>query len=392
MGNKPEDAPVIKLVSRIITQAINSGASDVHFEPEERMMRVRTRVDGILFQELLIPKAMQSAVCTRIKILADLDVAESRIPQDGRASMLVGGRQVNLRVSSLPTSYGENLVARILDPSVQILNLPTLGFLPDTEKDFRAVVNKPYGVVLVTGPTGSGKTTTLYAVLQEISTIDVSIYTLEDPIEYRMTLVRQTQIKDEIGLTFSNGLRALLRQDPDIILVGETRDTETAQLMVRAALTGHLVFSTLHTNDAASAIPRLVDMGVEPYLLPSSLLGVLGQRLVRQVCKHCKQEVPEPEKALESLRITPPRGLPWRQWRGTGCAECKHTGYKGRVGIYELMTIDERFHDPIVARSGGQEYLRLAREKGMRTMLEDGLIKVAQGITTIEELLRATKL
>jgi type II secretory ATPase GspE/PulE/Tfp pilus assembly ATPase PilB-like protein len=392
MGNKPEDAPVIRLVSRILTHAINSGASDIHFEPEERMMRVRTRVDGILFQELLIPKSMQSAVSTRVKILADLDVAESRLPQDGRATVLVGGRQVNLRVSSLPTSYGENIVARILDPSAQILTLPALGFPPDTEKEFREMVSKPYGVMLVTGPTGSGKSTTLYAVLQEVSTIDVSIYTLEDPIEYRMSLVRQTQIKDEIGLTFSNGLRALLRQDPDIILVGETRDTETAQLMVRAALTGHLVFSTLHTNDAAGAVPRLIDMGVEPFLLPSSLLAVLGQRLVRKICKNCRQEVPDAARVFETLRVPPPAGMPVRLWRGTGCPECKQTGYKGRIGVFELMTIDQRFHDAIVSRAGAPEFLRLARERGMRTLLEDGLIKAVQGITTVEELFRATRI
>jgi type II secretory ATPase GspE/PulE/Tfp pilus assembly ATPase PilB-like protein len=392
MGNKPEDAPVIRLVSRILTHAINSGASDIHFEPEERMMRVRTRVDGILFQELLIPKAMQSAVCTRVKILADLDVAESRLPQDGRATVLVGGRQVNLRVSSLPTSFGENIVARILDPSAQILTLPALGLLPDTEEEFRELVGKPYGVILVTGPTGSGKSTTLYAVLQEISTIDVSIYTLEDPIEYRMSLVRQTQIKEEIGLTFGNGLRALLRQDPDIILVGETRDTETAQLMVRAALTGHLVFSTLHTNDAAGAVPRLIDMGVEPFLLPSSLLAILGQRLVRKICKNCKQEIPDADRMFEGLRTAPPVGMPARLFRGVGCPDCKDTGYKGRIGIFEMMTVDEQFHDAIVARAGAPEYLRLAKEHGMRTMLEDGLIKAVQGLTTVEELFRATRI
>ena len=334
---------------------------------------------------------MQSSVTTRMKILADLDVAEMRIPQDGRATVLVGGRKVNLRVSSLPTSFGENIVARILNPKNQILNLPALGFAPDVETEFREAINKPYGVVLVTGPTGSGKTTTLYTVLQEVSGMDVSTFTLEDPIEYRMSLVRQTQIKEESGLTFSTGLRALLRQDPDIILVGETRDTETAQLMVRAALTGHLVFSTLHTNDAAGAIPRLVDMGVEPYLLPACLNAVLAQRLVRTVCKHCRQEAPHPEKVFADLKITPPAGCA-SLWQGKGCAECKGSGYRGRVGVYELMTIDERFHDPIVHRAGAPEYLRLAQERGMRTMFEDGVIKATQGTTTIEELLRVTRL
>jgi type II secretory ATPase GspE/PulE/Tfp pilus assembly ATPase PilB-like protein len=358
---------------------------------------------------------MQSAVTTRMKILADLDLAETRVPQDGRATILVGGRQVNLRVSSLPTSHGENVVARILDPSGQILNFSTLGFAPKMEKEFREVMDKPYGVVLVTGPTGSGKSTTLYTALQVVSTMDVSTFTLEDPIEYRMSLVRQTQVHEEAGLTFSMGLRSLLRQDPDIILVGETRDTETAQLMVRAALTGHLVFSTLHTNDAPGAIPRLLDMGVDAFLLPASLLAVLGQRLVRTICPKCKEEVKDPEKVFEQLKLAPPAldtnctdyhqdtnctnhhngagnssGL--RLWRGAGCAACNQSGFKGRIGIYELMVLDERFHDPILHRVGAPEFERLGRERGMRSMFEDGLDKAMQGLTTVEELLRVTKI
>jgi type II secretory ATPase GspE/PulE/Tfp pilus assembly ATPase PilB-like protein len=327
-----------------------------------------------------------------MKILADLDLAETRVPQDGRASILVGGRQINLRVSSLPTSHGENIVARILDPSAQILTLDALGFAPDIQVALRDAVNKPYGVVLVTGPTGSGKTTTLYAILHEVSTMDVSTFTLEDPIEYRMPLVRQTQIREDIGLTFSSGLRALLRQDPDIILVGETRDTETAQLMVRAALTGHLVFSTLHTNDAPGAIPRLLDMGVDAFLLPASLTAVLAQRLVRTICPNCKEEVKHPEQVFESLKLAPPSGVPPRLWRGAGCTTCNRSGYKGRVGIHEIMVLDDQFHDPILHRAGAPEFLRLAREQGMRTMFEDGLLKAMQGLTTIEELLRMTKL
>jgi type IV pilus assembly protein PilB len=389
MANKDEDAPVIRLVRQIITRAVNNGVSDIHFEPEERMMRVRIRTDGVMSQDVLIPKAMQSAVITRMKILADLDLAEMRVPQDGRANILVGGRQVSLRVSSLPTAYGENVVARILDPGSRALTLADLGFSAQAQETFREIMNKPYGVVLVTGPTGSGKTTTLYAVLQEVSTMEVSTFTLEDPIEYRMPLIRQTQINEAAGLTFSGGLRALLRQDPDIILVGETRDTETAQLMVRAALTGHLVFSTLHTNDAPGAIPRLLDMGVEPFLLPASLLAVLAQRLVRTICPNCKEEVKDAERIFEQMKLRPPDpSLPMRLFRGAGCLECKRTGYKGRVGISELMVLDERFHDPILRRAGAHEYLRLAREKGMRTMFEDGLVKAMQGTTTVEELLR----
>ena len=393
LSNKDEDAPVIRVVRQIITRAVNNRASDIHFEPEERMVRVRTRVDGMLYQDVLIPKAMQSAVITRMKILADLDLAEKNVPQDGRASIVVGGRQVILRVSSLPTCYGENVVARILDPSTKSLALGTIGFAPQVLSTFREVVNEAYGVVLVAGPTGSGKSTTLYAVLNEVSTMEVSTFTLEDPIEYRMPLVRQTQINEDMGLTFSSGLRALLRQDPDIILVGETRDTETAQLMVRAALTGHLVLSTLHTNDAAGAIPRLIDMGVEPYLLPASLLAVLAQRLVRGLCEHCREELPNPEEIYRKLKLPPPADNgPMQLWRGNGCAVCKQTGYKGRRGIFELMTLDERFHDPIIHRAGAPEYQRLARERGMRTMFEDGLIKAARGVTTVEELMRETRL
>jgi type IV pilus assembly protein PilB len=386
-----EDAPVINLVRQIITRAVNRRASDLHFEPEERMMRVRARLDGVLHPDVLIPKTMQSAVSTRVKILADLDLTETHVPQDGRASLIVGGRQVNLRVSSLPTNHGENIVVRILDPSAQLATLSALGLAPKVEQAFREFVDRPYGVVLVTGPTGSGKTTTLYAVLKAVATMEVSTFTLEDPIEYRMPLVRQTQVHEEIGLTFSAGLRALLRQDPDIILVGETRDTETAQLMVRAALTGHLVFSTLHTNDAAGAIPRLVDMGVEPYLLPASLIAVLAQRLVRTLCPHCKQEISDPARVFAQSRLTPPAGEP-RLWRGAGCPHCNRSGFKGRQGIFELMGVDERFHDPIVNRAGAPEYLRRAREAGMRTMFEDGLDKALRGETTIEELLRVTRL
>ena len=392
MGDTDDDAPVIRLVSQIITRAINNGASDIHFEPEERLMRIRTRIDGVLVQDVLIPKAMQSAVTTRMKILADLDLAETRVPQDGRATIRVGGRQVNLRVSSLPTGFGENVVARILDPSSQVVGMTALGFAPDVEESFRKAFNEPYGVILVTGPTGSGKTTTLYTVLHEVSTMDVSTFTLEDPIEFRMPLVRQTQVKDEVGLTFSAGLRALLRQDPDIILVGETRDTETAQLMVRAALTGHLVFSTLHTNDAPGAIPRLVDMGVEPYLLPASLVGVLGQRLVRTLCRKCREELPDASATFHKLKIDPPAGVAPRLWRHVGCSECKTTGYRGRQGVFELMIVDDRFHDPIVRRAGAPEYMRLAVEGGMRTMFEDGVLKSVQGATTMEELMRVTRL
>src|SRR5436190_1733558 len=292
----------------------------------------------------------------------------------------MGWRHINLRIATLPTAWGENIVIRMPCPSASNVKLEALGLSDRDTAAFRGVVNKPYGVVLVTGPTGSGKTTTLYAVLNEITTLERSTFTLEDPIEYRMPIIRQTQIKEEVGLTFSKGLRALLRQDPDVMLVGETRDTETAQLMVRAALTGHLVFSTLHTNDAAGAIPRLIDMGVEPYLLPSSLLAILAQRLVRTICPHCKEPVKDPEAVFAKVGLKPPAGLPLQLSEGAKCVDCNNTGYRGRKGIFEVMTLDERFHDPIVQRAGSPDFFRLAREGGMTTMFEDGLRKAVQGI------------
>ena len=382
------DAPVIRLVSHILCRAVDEGASDIHFEPEERIMRIRTRIDGVLFQDILIPKAMQSSVCTRLKILAELDVAETRLPQDGRTTLRVRGKQVNLRVSSLPTMHGENIVIRVLASDPSLLKLRALGFGDDVYEQFNEMINRPYGVILVTGPTGSGKTTTLYAALNELPTMELSIFTLEDPVEYQMPVIRQTQIRDDVGLTFAAGLRALLRQDPDVILVGETRDTETATLMVRAALTGHMVLSTLHTNDAAGAMPRLIDMGVEPYLLPASLIGIMGQRLVRVICPRCKQEVKSPEKVFEQVGIRPAKTMQLKLFQGTGCTECRFSGHKGRQGIYELMLVDEKFHDPIVKRAGAPEYQRIAREAGMRTMFEDGLLKATSGVTTLGELLR----
>ena len=391
-GTRGGDPPVIRLVDQIITRAVNNRASDIHFEPEDKVMRIRMRIDGVLYQDVLIPKAMQSPVIARLKIMGDLDVAETRIPQDGRATVEVGRREVNLRISSMPVAFGENLVLRILDPTVQVLQLQALGLSDEDYKSFTLSLKRPYGIILVCGPTGSGKTSTLYAALSEISSMEHAVYTLEDPIEYRLPVIRQTQIKEEIGMTFATGLRALLRQDPDIILVGETRDTETAQLMVRAALTGHLVFSTLHTNDAATAIPRLVDMGVEPYLLPDSLAGIMAQRLIRTICNNCKQPVERGEKVFADLKIEPPPGWPVQLFRGAGCPECKGTGYKGRIGVFEFMRVDARFHDPIVQRAGAPIFARLGRENEMRTMFEDGLRKALHGLTTIEEVLRVTRL
>lgn len=387
-----DEAPTIRLVSQIITRAVEIGASDIHFEPEERLMRIRTRIDGVLHPDVLIPKALQSLVVARMKILADLDVSESRVPQDGRATVTVGRRQINLRVSSLPTSYGESIVARILNPGTGLARLSALGLPPDTEGRLRQVMDAPHGVVIVTGPTGSGKTTTLYAVLNEISSVELSIFTLEDPVEIRMPGIRQTQIKEDVGLTFSAGLRSLLRQDPDVILVGETRDVETAQLMIRAALTGHLVFSTLHTNDAPGAIPRLLDMGVEPFLLPDSLLAVLAQRLVRRLCPRCREPIADPARVFDELGVPIPAQKEPRLWRSVGCDACNGTGFKGRQGIFELMMLDHRFHEPIVRRAGAHEFARLAHEGGMPTMFDDGLRVAMEGNTTIQELLRVTRI
>ncbi len=386
-----EEAPTIRLVSQVITRAVEIGASDIHFEPDEKLMRIRLRVDGVLHPDVLIPKALQPLMIARMKILSDLDVSESRVPQDGRATVNVGHRQINLRVSSLPTSQGESVVARILNPGSGLQRLASLGMPSAAEAQLREVMDQPHGVVIVTGPTGSGKTTTLYAVLNEICSPDLSIFTLEDPVEIRMSGIRQTQIKDEIGLTFSSGLRALLRQDPDVILVGETRDVETAQLMVRAALTGHMVFSTLHTNDAPGAIPRLLDMGVEPFLLPDSLLAILAQRLVRRLCPRCREPVPEPDAIFAELRVTPPGDGPPRLWKTLGCEKCGGTGFRGRQGIFELMKVDGSFHSAIIQRQGAHEFARLARESGMTTMFEDGVRLATEGGTTIQELLRVTR-
>jgi type IV pilus assembly protein PilB len=385
------DAPMIQLVEQLIARAIEIGASDIHVEPEDKILRIRLRIDGVLFQDVILPKNMQAPVIARLKIMGELNVAEQRIPQDGRANFNVGRREITLRISTLPTIWGENVVLRVLDPSNLDLKLSQMGFAPAVYKQLTEVIEKPNGVILVTGPTGSGKTTTLYAILEELNTVEASIFTLEDPVEYQLQMIRQTQIRDAVGMTFGNGLRALLRQDPDILLVGETRDTETAQLMVRAALTGHLVFSTLHTNDAAGSIPRLVDMGVEPYLLPTALLAVIAQRLVRTICKECKEEVPNPEQAFKALSLEMPTDGPVKLWKGRGCDRCKNSGYKGRLGIYELLVNDERFHLPIANRAGASEYFRIAREGGMVTMFEDGMIKALKGLTTVEEVVRVTR-
>jgi type IV pilus assembly protein PilB len=388
-----EEAPMIRLMDQIIALAVKNRATDIHIEPDEKIVRIRMRVDGLLTQQVLMPKPLQSALTARLKIMANLNVTEKRIPQDGRVGFQLGLRKIDLRVSTLPTVFGENLVIRVLDKGGMALTLPSLGFSKRDEDLFGETLTHPHGVILVTGPTGSGKTSTLYAALSIVNTVDRSIFTLEDPIEYQMPVVRQTQVRSEIGMTFASGLRALLRQDPDVIMVGEIRDAETAELAVRAALTGHLVFSTLHTNDAIGAIPRLIDMGIEPYLLTSALACVVGQRLVRRICDECKEPEPEPQKILDGLDVNikfpPDREI--KLWRGVGCKACNGSGYRGRLGIYEVLKVDEKLHDGILNGVSPIEMKRVAREGGYRSMVEDGIIKAAQGVTTIREVLRVIK-
>jgi type II secretory ATPase GspE/PulE/Tfp pilus assembly ATPase PilB-like protein len=387
-----KDAPTIRLVDRIIHEAISSGASDIHVHPEEKILRIRLRRDGVLNGGYLVPKPIQPALTARFKILGGMDIAESRRTQSGRGSLLVGGREVGLRFSSLPTAFGESLVIRILDRRSISLDLAELGFDPELETGFRTLLDRPHGVILVTGPTGSGKTTTLYTALGLINGAENSIFTLEDPVEHQLPLVRQTQINETVDLTFAEGLRTLLRQDPDVILVGETRDTETAQLMVRAALTGHLVFSTLHTNDALGAVPRLVDLGVPAYLLAPTLIGVLAQRLVRRLCVRCREPLADPAAHLAAMKLPVPDADLSGLCQPVGCSHCRGLGFRGRLAIHELLVIDGSFQAAITANANTATLDDLARKNGCRTMLEDGLAKALQGTTTVEEVVRATGL
>ncbi len=386
-----QDAPMIRLVDRILAEGVSSGSSDIHIHPEEKILRIRLRRDGVLTSGYLAPKEIQPALIARLKIIGGMDIAENRRPQGGRANVNIASREVGLRLSTLPTSFGESIVIRILDRTSVSLNLKGLGFDPEIEQSFRKLLEHPHGVILVTGPTGSGKTTTLYTALSQIDGTENSIFTLEDPVEYQLSLVRQTQINEAVGLTFAEGLRTLLRQDPDVILVGETRDTETAQLMIRAALTGHLVFSTLHTNDAIGAIPRLIDLGVEPYLLAPTLIGVLAQRLVRRLCLKCRTPVADPMAKLAGLNVKLPNDLPPSLWEAAGCPECAQTGYRGRVGVHELFEMDPSYHSAIVNGFDMGKLLSLAKQRGFRNMFQDGLNKALRGQTTLEEILRVTQ-
>jgi len=383
-----EDGPIIRFVNAVVQQAAREGASDLHLEPDESSFRIRLRVDGILREVSVQSKALYAPVVSRVKVMAALDIAERRLPQDGRIRMNVLGRDIDLRVSTFPTIHGENVVLRLLDRSAALIGLAELGLAPGPLAELERMIRKPNGIVLVTGPTGSGKTTTLYACIHRIASVERNIVTLEDPVEYHLPSIRQTQVDPDAGLTFARGLRALLRQDPDIMMVGEIRDPETAEIAVRSALTGHLVLSTLHTNDAAGALPRLVDMGIEPFLLSSAMLGVVAQRLVRRVCEKCRQPITPPEELAHALDVDPSQGT---FMHGAGCRACSGSGYRGRLGIFEVLEVNEEVQALITQRAPGEDLARAARRAGMKTLREDAVRKASMGQTTLEEVLRVTK-
>ncbi|MGZ4123859.1 MAG: GspE/PulE family protein, partial [Tumebacillaceae bacterium] len=383
-----EDSPVVRMVNQIITQAVQQRASDIHIDPQTDGIRVRYRVDGVLRTERILPKHMQGVISSRLKILGNMNIAERRVPQDGRFHMEVELRTVDVRISTLPTAHGEKIVMRVLDVKMAISDIEKLGFEPSNLERFKKLIKHTHGIVLLTGPTGSGKTSTLYAALNRMNTDEVNIVTVEDPVEYQVDGINQVQVNTTTGLTFAAGLRSILRQDPNIIMVGEIRDVDTAEIAVRAALTGHLVMSTLHTNDAVSSVTRLIDMGVEPFFVASACVGVVGQRLVRRVCHEC--QAPYTPNA-EELRMLEVRGLPTHNLRiGTGCVTCNRTGYRGRLAIQEVLVMDDDLRRLIMEKRPDAEYREHAIRHGMKTMFDDGLSKVAQGSTTFAEVFRTT--
>lgn len=383
------DAPVIKLVNTILSEAVRLRASDIHIEPYQKELKIRYRVDGVLYNSLTPPRNLHSAIVSRIKVMAKMNIAEKRLPQDGRIRLRVADRDFDIRVSTLPTSFGERVVLRLLDKTSVLLGLEEVGLTAKQMELFERLISAPNGIILVTGPTGSGKTTTLYAALNRINSPDKNIITIEDPVEYQLPGIGQIQVNNKIGLTFAKGLRSIVRQDPDVILVGEIRDTETAEISIHAALTGHLVFSTLHTNDAPGAITRLIDMGIEPFLVSSAVNAILAQRLVRVICEKCK------EPYRPSARTIKEMGEPEGEkdlvlYRGRGCDACLHTGYRGRTGIFEFLVLDDVLRGLILQTSDAATIRKAAMERGMKTLREDGLEKVKQGVTTVEEVLRVT--
>lgn len=385
-----EEAPVVKLANIILTEAIKKGASDVHIEAYEKKFRVRYRIDGILYETMAPPMKLKAALTSRLKIMADLDISERRLPQDGRIKLKMKDKEVDLRVSTLPCLFGEKIVMRILDKGNLTLDLTKLGFEPKALDDFMKAITSPYGMVLVTGPTGSGKTTTLYSALNYINTIDINVMTAEDPVEYNLMGINQVQMKDEIGLNFAAALRSFLRQDPDVVMVGEIRDYETAEIAVKAALTGHLVLSTLHTNDAPSTINRLLNMGIEPFLVASSTILILAQRLVRRICRDCKEVEKIPSEALTEIGIPEDEAKTMTCYKGKGCPTCNNTGYKGRLALYEVMPIGEELREQILQGSSADEIKKAAIRSGMSTLRVSGLQKLREGLTTVEEVVDTT--
>ena len=384
-----QDAPVIRLVNTIITQAIVEHASDIHVEPQKDHLRIRYRVDGILQEKQKLPRNIQPGVLSRFKIMSNMDIAERRKPQDGRISLRIDNKAIDFRVSSLPTIYGEKIVLRILDKTSAMVPLENLGFLNDTLTVFNNVISQPYGMIIISGPTGAGKTTTLYSALNRLNTPGKNIVTVEDPVEYQMDGINQVQVNVKADMTFANGLRSILRQDPNIVLIGEIRDGETAQIAIEAALTGHLVLSTLHTNDAPSVATRLIDMGIEPFLIASSLIGATAQRLARKICPDCKQPYVPPASALEGLGLTTRGQLEdITFYKGAGCPKCGGSGYRGRTGVHEMMRVDDELRHLILNKASARDISQAARSHGMRTLLEDALVKAREGIITLEEVLR----
>ncbi|MBI2087463.1 MAG: type II/IV secretion system protein [Deltaproteobacteria bacterium] len=386
-GDETAGAQVVRLVDTLIGRAVREEATDIHMEPEEKNLRIRFRIDGILHGRPNVSKVLQSAVTTRIKIMANMDISENRLPQDGRIGFPVEGKNYDLRVSTFPTIFGEKIVMRILDKERTVVGLEHLGFSPSALEAFKKSVQRPNGIILVTGPTGSGKTTTLYSTLAFVTTSEKNIMTLEDPVEYEIADLNQSQINPKAGLTFASGLRAMLRQDPDIILVGEMRDAETVDVAIRAALTGHLVFSTLHTNDAVGAIPRLLDMDVNPALMASTFIAIVAQRLVRKICDRCREGTVPDRTLLQLIGLNP--AMPEATfYRGKGCLRCFQTGYRGRVGIFEVLAVSPAIAQLIAQRGSVQAILQKAREEGMMNMMEDGIQKAARGVTTLDEVIR----
>src|SRR6056297_154257 len=385
-----QEAPVIQLVNMLIVQGIKERASDIHLEPTKRGLLVRYRIDGILHDIRMLPARIKPAIISRIKILSQMDIAERRLPQDGRFQLRFGGREVDLRISSIPTVYEEKIVMRLLDKSQGVISLDGVGFTDKQLKEFRNMITSSYGVILLTGPTGSGKSTTLYGALNEIDSVEKNVITVEDPVEYKLERINQINVRPKIDLTFANALRSILRQDPDIIMIGEMRDPETAHIAVQSALTGHLVFSTLHTNDAVSSLTRMIDMGIAPFLISSSVIGVMAQRLVRRICPRCIEEYTPEENVLENLKVNfkvPDPGK-LKLYRGKGCDYCKNTGYRGRTAIYEMVRINDEIRSMIMKNTSSNEIKEIAIKNGMLTLLDSGVAKALEGITTIDEVLR----